>query len=1073
MQATYILSKLTWLSAMPLVLAATASGASNPLFCASTNGTTCSDNASITLPAATPGQADLSGPSAVYILTSQADGVGFKGKTSDKWLIASCNGAAWSTVPDTCGIYGNASSISSAQSLTGTITLTTTNLSPQVTITIQVTFNVGTSGGGSGGSTPTGGTLQPSPSSVSFSYPSGSSTATVTVNAAAGGASSFYATLATQSGGQWVTLSCPNGSSCNSQNQPIGAVLTLTLDPTVAQTLATNQYTATVTLSNAQNSTDQTVINITLSVNGATGSGGGTSGSGTPAAGSCNGVASANIAAPSSLSFVYSAAAGARPAAYQSLFANGGIVSVTSASNTSPNFISTYAWTSSGGPMVAVAVQPGVPEGSYSGSVAVTTSLGCQVIPVSLTVSSSPTLVAYPGSITCDSSSGSCADQALSFGSIDGTTAISFYASSSTPWITLKPAVCGPSTPVNCTVSLNASALPSCLNTAGIDVFSRNSATGLVGKWSVPVAVRMARKCAFANGPLTISAASLNFTSDAPQTLYVTAGSTTTFTAKPQTSNCGSGWLSISPAGTLTYSGAPVPIQVSVLLANLSAGLTAGTQCSGEVDLTASGGDPQPVQVTYVLPSATSGNVILTSGSTAGGSAVSLMTFTAQAGGPNASPQYVYVSAAGGATGVGFNYSSSAAWLLVSGAKSGQGVTPAALPITVSPGGLAAGTYTGTVTIGSSSIFVALTVTAPSLSATPATLNFTYTVGGTPPSSQTVNVSGNGAASAFTATSGATGNWLTVTPTFGTTTSTGTVPLTVSVTNLDSLQGNQTYSGVIVVAGTSGAAGASTVAVNLTITIPKPTILKIVNTASGSAGPIAAGEWISILGTGLGPTPGIRLTQPGSSNQLATTTGLGGVRVTIGGYPAPLMYVSGLRLDAAIPYEINSPYYLQSPSVVVQYLGQTSNSFDETQVVAAPGIFTADGTGSGPGAILNSDNSPNCHCATGRPANKGESVVLYVTGEGQTIPGGHSGAITPSAAPYIVPVLTPAVTVNGQPVQVLFYAEAPQMVAGVLQINIQIPRDAPSGDLPVIVSFGNAASQLKADGGGAVTVAVQ
>ena len=81
-----------------------------------------------------------------------------------------------------------------------------------------------------------------------------------------------------------------------------------------------------------------------------------------------------------------------------------------------------------------------------------------------------------------------------------------------------------------------------------------------------------------------------------------------------------------------------------------------------------------------------------------------------------------------------------------------------------------------------------------------------------------------------------------------------------------------------------------------------------------------------------------------------------------------------------------------------------------------PGAVHAELAGSGPGAILNQDNSVN---GPGNPAAKGSIVQVYLTGEGQTNPPGVTGAITTATLPP--PQVTPApvqpiqVTIDGQP----------------------------------------------------------
>ena len=124
----------------------------------------------------------------------------------------------------------------------------------------------------------------------------------------------------------------------------------------------------------------------------------------------------------------------------------------------------------------------------------------------------------------------------------------------------------------------------------------------------------------------------------------------------------------------------------------------------------------------------------------------------------------------------------------------------------------------------------------------------------------------------------------------------------------------------------------------------------------------------------------------------------------------------------------------------IEYAGQTSNVYPLTSAATAPGLFAQNSSGSGPGAILNQDNSLN---GPGHPAAKGSIVQVFMTGEGQTNPPGVTGAITTATLPP--PQVTPApvqpiqVLINGQPALYTYAGEAPGMVAGVMQLNVQIP----------------------------------
>lgn len=93
-----------------------------------------------------------------------------------------------------------------------------------------------------------------------------------------------------------------------------------------------------------------------------------------------------------------------------------------------------------------------------------------------------------------------------------------------------------------------------------------------------------------------------------------------------------------------------------------------------------------------------------------------------------------------------------------------------------------------------------------------------------------------------------------------------------------------------------------------------------------------------------------------------------------------------------------------------------------------------------------------------------------MTGEGQTAPLGVTGKVTAaSVAPPLTPqpLLPVTVLIVGQPAFVGFYGEAPTLVSGVMQLNVQVPTNIPSGNLPISVSVGTNSSQS------GVTVSVQ
>jgi uncharacterized protein (TIGR03437 family) len=332
-------------------------------------------------------------------------------------------------------------------------------------------------------------------------------------------------------------------------------------------------------------------------------------------------------------------------------------------------------------------------------------------------------------------------------------------------------------------------------------------------------------------------------------------------------------------------------------------------------------------------------------------------------------------------------------------------------------------------------------------------LTFTYNAGSAAPSPQTVQVTG-GSGLTFTATASSAGNWLAVSPTAGTTP--GSLSVSVNPAGLTA----NTYTGTITVTGTGGATGTTTINVTLTVSAPLPTITSVGSAASYIGGSISPGEIITIFGTSIGPTPGVTLALDPATGRVATT--LGGVQVLVNGFLSPMVFASNTQVSAVVPYEIcaSSCGPGTIAQVIVKFLGQSSNGIPTQVVSTTPAIFTANASGSGPGAILNANLSVN---SPANPANKGDIVAIYMTGEGLTSPAGVTGKVTtvsPTGPLTPVPLLPVSVLIDGQPAgPAPFFGEAPGLVSGVMQLNVPIPINARSGALSLVVSIGGASSQ--------------
>ena len=432
-----------------------------------------------------------------------------------------------------------------------------------------------------------------------------------------------------------------------------------------------------------------------------------------------------------------------------------------------------------------------------------------------------------------------------------------------------------------------------------------------------------------------------------------------------------------------------------------------------------------------------------------------------QAQGGNAPPSQIVNIASNGPA---LNYSAIAttvigSWLSVTPALS---ATPGAVTVTVNGAGLAAGTYSGNVTIASvgasnSPLNIPVTLTVgpqQTLTVSPTALTFSHQLGASAPATQSVSLSSSGTALSYTtaATTTTGGAWLSATPASGTTNTAVTIGVSPAAL------GAGTYSGAVTITAPGASNSPQTVIVTLTVTaVATPAITIVGNGASFLPGPIAPGELVTIAGTNLGPaTPAaFRLNSVGTIDPVLSDT-----QVLFDNVPGIVLYTSQMQVNVIVPYGV---FGRLSTRMTISYRGQVSAALELRVADAAPGIFAIGG--STQGAIINQNNTVN---ASNNPAPKGSVITVYVTGEGQTTPGGSDGRVTPNDGTLLKrPLLAVTATIGGIPVVVEYAGSAPGIVSGVMQANLRLPANIASGNLPVVITIGTAVSQSN------VTVAVQ
>ena len=245
-----------------------------------------------------------------------------------------------------------------------------------------------------------------------------------------------------------------------------------------------------------------------------------------------------------------------------------------------------------------------------------------------------------------------------------------------------------------------------------------------------------------------------------------------------------------------------------------------------------------------------------------------------------------------------------------------------------------------------------------------------------------------------------------------------------------------------------------------------PSINAVVNAASysdsngtpvptGGFGFVAPGEIVVIFGSGLGPS---QLAQFQVNSLGNIDTQLAGTSIFFNGTLAPIIYTSAKQVAASVPYTLSGT----NAQITVTYQGRSSHPASMNVAPSAPGIFSLDASGSGQAAAVNQDGSVN---GGDHPAPVGSIISFYATGEGQTSPSGVDGKLAQSPLPHpLLPVtvtfgspgrVTPSHTVTPQ-----YVGGAPGTVAGVMQINVQIPSGIQTGNaVPVVVQVGGVSSQ--------------
>ena len=459
---------------------------------------------------------------------------------------------------------------------------------------------------------------------------------------------------------------------------------------------------------------------------------------------------SAITVSPAQLNFAYQTGSAAPPSQ---------TISVSSPAGTSLTFLATVNTTNCGNWLVVSPTQSAFTNGttpipvtvslntaalstpgSCTGSVTIASAGATNpttTIPVSLLVTKNAVLTASPSSLSFILQSGSAAPPAQTIAIASSSTPLNFSVAaipaSGANFLIINQT--STATPANLSIGVSPSVLSSFTPGTYVEnvlISSSNSANGAV---IVPVTLTISSIATFVVSPASLTS-NYQIGQAQPPAQILTVASTGTaipFSATATSTNCGN-FLSVFPSTGLTapglsQTGGQIAVTTSV------GGLTTPTTCTGTITITTpASGTSVTVPVTV--------NVVNTAVLNVGKTNI---IQTASLGSTALITIQIPLTASDNLTQI--NFSTAAAgqsWLSV---FPQTGSTPTNIFVQINPANLAAGVYTGVVTVkdtrsGSAvpvQVIQVMLLVSGQASVTPGSLNFTISQGGTAPS-QTITV---------------------------------------------------------------------------------------------------------------------------------------------------------------------------------------------------------------------------------------------------------------------------------------------------------------------------------------------
>ena len=241
----------------------------------------------------------------------------------------------------------------------------------------------------------------------------------------------------------------------------------------------------------------------------------------------------------------------------------------------------------------------------------------------------------------------------------------------------------------------------------------------------------------------------------------------------------------------------------------------------------------------------------------------------------------------------------------------------------------------------------------------------------------------------------------------------------------------------------------------------QPTIAAITNAASQAPGPISAGSYITLWGSGLSD-----FTQGTNTAALPLAIDMASVSFDVPGagisLPGRILYVSPTQVNLQVPWELAGQQSVEIKVTVGYSFGQV---FTAAVAEYSPAVYLIPDAGTGP-LVAAAEDLSGAVISTLNPAHASQqqTIQLYLNGLGPVSNPPAIGDVA-QAQPLSSTLATPAVTIGGVGANVIWSGLTPTS-SGLYQINLKLAANTPTGTQPLVVAIGGVSSA-------AVNIAVQ